>query len=55
MTYTVKNMGERETLAGLSTTSKPPFKAAKHPKGPLTVSLQKLPNKIRAKNISCYF
>ena len=55
MTYTVKNMGERETLAGLSTTTKPQFKAAKYPKGSLTVSLQKLPNKIRAKTFYAIF
>ena len=36
-------------------TSKPQFKAAKHPKGSLTVSLQKLPNKIRAKTFNVIF
>ena len=54
-TCTGMSMGERETLAGLSTTSKPPFKAVKHPKGLLTVSLQKLPNKIRAKTCNTRF
>ena len=55
MTCTDRSMGERETLAGLSTPSRPPSKAVKHPKGLLTVSLQKHPYRIRAKtSINCF-
>ena len=55
MTCTDRSIGERETLAGLSTPSRPPSKAVKHPKGLLTVSLQTLPYRIRAKtSINCF-